>query len=140
MNTMHMPRFTAETSLYRTSGHYNTGFMVSQIDGSISLAVIPAQAGPYLSMHCESWTRLKIRCTAVTIGGGAPHTVRWYVNGVFHSAVGNLYPNPVAYASVTFACSPSRPSVYSADATNSLGGVSHADPSYGTARCLTGNP
>jgi hypothetical protein len=140
MKTMHMPGFTAEASLYRTSGHYHTGLMVSQIDGSISLAVIPAQAGPYLSMRCESWNRLRIRCTAVTFGAYAPHTVEWYINGRFHSAVGNLYPNPFASTSVNFACSPSRPSVYSAVAIDSLDRVGHADPSIGTARCLTGNP
>jgi hypothetical protein len=40
MKTMNMPRFTADASLYNTSGHYNTRRMLSQTDGSISLALV----------------------------------------------------------------------------------------------------
>jgi hypothetical protein len=115
-------------------------FVVVSTYSSGKPAPKPQVDGPYARMSCESWTRLKIRCTTVTFGAYAPHTVRWYVNGVFYSEVGNLYPNPFASTSVIFACSPSQPSAYSAVAINSLGGVTYAERVDGGARCLTGNP
>jgi len=114
-------------------------FVVVSTDSSGKAAPKPEPAGPYFRMDCESWTRLKIRCTAVVIDGWGPVTVRWYVNGVFHSAVGNLYP-PAAYTSMNFACSPSQPRAYSAEAIDSLGGVTYAVPLNGAPRCYSGNP
>ncbi|TMR08388.1 hypothetical protein ETD86_48040 [Nonomuraea turkmeniaca] len=107
---------------------------------AVNSGATASSAGPYLHVGCESWTRLKIRCTATTIGAWDPHTVRWYVNDVLYSTIENVYGDPshISSVSVTFACSPSQPKIYSAVVTDDLGRVAYA-PGSGAA-CRTGNP
>ncbi|MCK2214798.1 hypothetical protein MF672_013490 [Actinomadura sp. ATCC 31491] len=91
----------------------------------------------YLHVGCESWTRLKIRCTATVIGGWGPWRVDWYVDGVHYSTSADQYGS-VGEVSQTFACSPSRPAVYEAVATDALGQIGYA-PGAG-AKCYTTTP
>jgi hypothetical protein len=70
MNIMNMPRFTAEASLYKASGHYQTGRQVinssTQLISSIYLAMIATGGvncsncvgGECVELHCfENWTQ-----------------------------------------------------------------------------------
>jgi hypothetical protein len=70
MNIMNMPRFTAEASLYKASGHYQTGRQVinssTQVISSIYLAMIATGGvncsncvgGECVELHCfENWTQ-----------------------------------------------------------------------------------
>src|SRR5262245_45413195 len=75
MNTMDMPGFTAEASLYRTSRQYRTGRQVIDVPTHMIRAISPAMiseggidcancvGGECAELHCfENWTH----------GGGGP--------------------------------------------------------------------
>jgi hypothetical protein len=66
MNTINMPTFTAEASLYRTSGDYNTGWSANQINGAVYPAQLVRPIGSCLCRSVGPFTGLE-RCSCCDI-------------------------------------------------------------------------
>ena len=69
MNAMIMPGFTAETSLYKTSGHYQAGRHTVNSSMNVIVPAIPACRNCDYILQCENngWTPRAV-CNACLSG------------------------------------------------------------------------
>jgi hypothetical protein len=70
MNTMNVPGFTAETSLYKTGRHYQTGrHTINSTVGMVTPALPPCRNCDYILARCEinGW-RPRAVCNACASG------------------------------------------------------------------------
>ena len=69
MNAMNMPGFTAESSLYKTSGHYRSGRPAASLSDAVIPAIPMCRNCDYILDQCEiHGGRPRAVCGACAIG------------------------------------------------------------------------